>query len=177
MTMADTIAVMNAGVIEQMGDPLDLYESPATTFVSNFLGQSNLVSGKVLERDRDTLLLDVQGGKLVAPAARARSAEGEVWVGVRPEKVFLAAADTESDDGSNLLAGGVVTDVSFVGVSTQYLARMPWGQELMVFEQNTGAREGFRPGDRVDLHWMPAHTFVLDAAQDASAGVEREEDL
>lgn len=177
MTMADTIAVMNAGVIEQLGDPQELYESPATTFVSNFLGQSNLVEGRVLERNQDTLLLDVHGSKLVAPASRARSTEGPVWVGVRPEKVFLAAADTESDDGSNLLGSAVVTDVSFVGVSTQYLARTPWGQELMVFEQNTGARESFRPGDRVDLHWMPAHTFVLDASQDATAGVEQEEDL
>lgn len=175
MTMADTIAVMNDGAIEQMGDPLELYESPATTFVSNFLGQSNLVEGSVLERTQDGVLVDVHGSKLAAPASRAQSTRREVWVGVRPEKVFLAAADSESDDGSNLLGGGVVSDVSFVGVSTQYLVRMPWGQELMVFEQNTGAREGFRRGDRVDLHWMPAHTFLLDAAQDASAGVEREE--
>ncbi|HEU4514241.1 MAG TPA: ABC transporter ATP-binding protein [Nocardioidaceae bacterium] len=177
MTMADTIAVMNGGVIEQMGHPLDLYENPATTFVSNFLGQSNLVGGKVLERSQESVLIDVHGSKLVAPADRARSSEGDVWVGVRPEKVFLAAADTESDDGSNLLAGGVVTDVSYVGVSTQYLVRQSWGQELMVFEQNTGARDSFRAGDRVDLHWMPAHTFLLDASQDASAGVETEEEL
>ncbi len=176
MTMADTIAVMNAGVIEQMGAPQDLYENPATTFVSNFLGQSNLVAGKVLEHGHDSVLIDVHGSKLLAPAARARSVEGEVWVGVRPEKVFLAAAESESDDGSNLLGGAVVTDVSFVGVSTQYLARMPWGQELMVFEQNTGARQNFRAGDRVDLHWMPAHTFLLDASQDATAGVETEEE-
>jgi spermidine/putrescine transport system ATP-binding protein len=109
--------------------------------------------------------------------SRARSAEGDVWVGVRPEKVFLAAADSETDDGSNVLRGAVVTDVSFVGVSTQYLARTPWGQELMIFEQNTGAREGFRVGDSVDLHWMPAHTFLLDASQDATAGVEKEDEL
>jgi spermidine/putrescine transport system ATP-binding protein len=177
MTMADTIAVMNAGVIEQMGDPLELYENPATTFVSNFLGQSNLVAATVLERNQDTVLIDVQGSKLVAPTSRARSSEGDVWVGVRPEKVFLAASGSETDDGSNMLRDATVTDVSFVGVSTQYLARLPWGQELMVFEQNTGARESFRPGDRVDLHWMPAHTFLLDASQDASAGVETEEDL
>lgn len=174
MTMADTIAVMNAGVIEQMGSPVDLYEHPATTFASNFLGQSNLVAGTVVEKSGGDLLLDVHGARLVAPSSRARSAEGDVWVGVRPEKVFLAEADSETDDGSNALRGAVVTDVSFVGVSTQYLTRLPWGQELMVFEQNTGARPGFRAGDRVDLHWMPDHTFVLDAAQDATAGAERE---
>ena len=175
MTMADTIAVMNAGVIEQKGDPLELYEHPSTTFVSNFLGQSNLVAGRVLETNPERLLIDVEGTKLVAPSARARSSEGSVWVGVRPEKVFLAHTGTETDDGSNALRDAVVTDVSFVGVSTQYLARLPWGQELMVFEQNTGARESFRPGDHVDLHWMPDHTFLLDATQDAAAGVEKEE--
>jgi spermidine/putrescine transport system ATP-binding protein len=131
----------------------------------------------VLERNQDTVLIDVQGSKLVAPTSRARSSEGDVWVGVRPEKVFLAASGSENDDGSNVLRDATVTDVSFVGVSTQYLARLPWGQELTVFEQNTGARTGFRAGDRVDLHWMPAHTFLLDASQDASAGVETEEDL
>jgi spermidine/putrescine transport system ATP-binding protein len=66
----------------------------------------------------------------------------------------------------------VVTDVSYVGVSTQYLAKLPWGQELTVFEQNTGAREALKVGDAVDLQWQPSHTFVLDAAQDALAGVE-----
>jgi spermidine/putrescine transport system ATP-binding protein len=177
MTMADTIAVMNAGVIEQMGEPVELYEAPTTTFVSNFLGQSNLIPGRVHHVEGESLLLDVNGSKLLAPLSRARSAEGDVWVGVRPEKVFLAAADSETDDGSNVLRGAVVTDVSFVGVSTQYLARTPWGQELMIFEQNTGAREGFRVGDSVDLHWMPAHTFLLDASQDATAGVEKEEEL
>ena len=65
-----------------------------------------------------------------------------------------------------------MSDVSFIGVSTQYLVRMPWGQELTVFEQNSGARDGFRVGDRVDLQWIPDHTFLLDADQDAHAGDE-----
>jgi spermidine/putrescine transport system ATP-binding protein len=69
-----------------------------------------------------------------------------------------------------------VTDVSYVGVSTQYLARLPWDQELTVFEQNTGARDTFTVGDAVDLHWQPSHTFVLDAEQDARAGVEKVDD-
>ena len=57
-------------------------------------------------------------------------------------------------------------------MSTSYLVRMPWGQELTVFEQNSGARDLFAPGTPVDLHWNIAHTFLLDAAQDALAGVE-----
>ncbi len=174
MTMADTVAVMNAGVIEQMGAPKELYEHPRTTFVANFLGQSNLVQGSVSGSDAARVLVDVNGMTLSCPRGRSLDDSGEVWVGVRPEKVFLAAAGSEAGDGSNLLRGGVVTDVSFIGVSTQYLARMPWGQELMIFEQNSGARDSFAVGDAVDLHWMPDHTFLLDANQDATAGTEIE---
>jgi spermidine/putrescine transport system ATP-binding protein len=174
MTMADTIAVMNQGLIEQQGDPADLYDNPATTFVSNFLGQSNLVRGTVRDRG-EQVSVDVQGSTVVVPKARAHSDDGEVWVGVRPEKVFLAAAGDRTDDGVNVLRGGRVSDVSYIGVSTQYLVKMPWDQELTVFEQNTGAREPFRVGDEADLHWRGGHTFLLDAAQDASAGAQLED--
>jgi spermidine/putrescine transport system ATP-binding protein len=98
-----------------------------------------------------------------------------VWVGVRPEKLNLSASGSEPDGSSNVLRNARVTDVSFMGVSTQYLTRMSWGQEMMVFEQNTGARGSFRVGDIVDLHWLPDHTFLLEAAQDVTAGVERED--
>jgi spermidine/putrescine transport system ATP-binding protein len=172
MTMADTIAVMNHGVIEQMGEPAELYDSPATTFVSNFLGQSNLVKAEVVGRDGHDIVVDAHGSRLAAPASRARRTSGTVWVGVRPEKVFLASADSEPGQGGNQLGGGTVSDVSFIGVSTQYLVRLPWGLELTVFEQNSGARDSFRVGDPVDLHWTSAHTFLLDADQDAHAGDE-----
>jgi spermidine/putrescine transport system ATP-binding protein len=75
-----------------------------------------------------------------------------------------------------MLSGGVISDVSFVGVSTQYLIRMPWGQEIMVFEQNTGQRMPFKNGDEVDLAWSRDHAFLLDADQDATAGVVTEDD-
>jgi spermidine/putrescine transport system ATP-binding protein len=176
MTMADTVAVMNAGHIEQMGPPEELYESPATTFVANFLGQSNLVSGHVRSGDGDDLELDVQGATIRASRARGVADSGDVWVGVRPEKVSLTRSGSPAPTaGGNLLPGGVISDVSFVGVSTQFLVRMPWGQELTVFLQNTGGHDRLAQGDKVDLHWDAAHTFCLDASQDATAGVEQED--
>ena len=175
MTMADTVAVMNEGRIEQLGSPEDLYEAPATTFVANFLGQSNLVAGTVRGRDGAQLLVEAHGARLCARQDRARVDGGDAWVGVRPEKVYLVGAGEDSGDGVNTLPAGVVSDVSFVGVSTQYLVRMPWGQELTVFEQNAGARDRFRTGDPVDLHWRPEHTFLLDAAQAAEAGAQPED--
>jgi spermidine/putrescine transport system ATP-binding protein len=176
MTMADTIAVMNAGVIEQMGPPAELYENPATTFVANFLGQSNLIRGELASGSDGELVVDVHGSKIGVSRERSRVHGGPVWVGVRPEKVYVSAAREEDHGEANSLAGGTITDTSFIGVSTQYLVRMPWGQELTVFEQNTGARKVFSPGTTVDLHWARPHTFVLDAEQDAAAGVETVDD-
>lgn len=175
MTMADTIAVMNAGVIEQLGSPTELYEHPATTFAANFLGQSNLVAGQVTGADGNRLELDVHGARLSATEVTSSVRSGDVWIGVRPEKVGLVAPGS-SPTGANVLAGGTVTDASFVGVSIQYLVRMPWGQELTVFTQNNGIQQPFAVTDRVDLCWRPEHTFVLDARQDATAGAELEDE-
>jgi spermidine/putrescine transport system ATP-binding protein len=171
MTMADTVAVMNNGQIEQMGAPEELYDLPRTTFVANFLGRSNLVSGKVTGGSRGEVAVEVDSATITAPTERAVSSEGDVWVGVRPEKVQLRAPD-ELGAAANHLRGGVVSDVSFVGVSTEYLVRMSWGQELTVFEQNHTSSRRLRAGDEVDLSWAPEHTFLLDSAQDATAGTQ-----
>jgi spermidine/putrescine transport system ATP-binding protein len=175
MTMADTIAVMNAGRIEQLGSPADLYEHPATTFVANFLGRSNLVGGTISEVGGGTVTVTAQGNTLRIPTRGCRVTRGAVIVGVRPEKVHLAKSVADVPNGHNVLPGGVITDTSFIGVSSQYLVKMPWGEELSVFEQNTG-REILRPGTEVALHWDPEQTFGLDGAQDIDAGADVDED-
>jgi len=172
MTMADTIAVMHGGVIEQMGSPGELYESPRTTFVANFLGQSNLVAADITGTDGDDLVCDAQGATVRIPADRCQVTQGKVWLGVRPEKVVLAPLDAPTE--GNSLGGARIVDVSFVGVSTQYMVKMAWGQDLMAFEQNTGARPLMRTGDEVDVRFTGAHAFVLDHAQDARAGVDED---
>ena len=174
MTMADTIAVMNQGVIEQMGAPNELYENPKTTFVANFLGQSNLIAADIQGREGGQVKVRVQGALASVPADRAHSESGKGWLGIRPEKVLIAAAGEPIDAPGEVITGGYVTDVSFVGVSTQYMVKMPWGQELMVFEQNTGARGLFPVGTKVDVSWRPEYAFLLDASQDAKAGIEED---
>ena len=170
MTMADTVAVMNAGRIEQLGSPAELYEAPRTTFVANFLGQSNLVASRRVEGGRgDIVVVDCYGQKVAVRGDRCVAAD-DVLMGIRPEKVHLLSASRPASPGDNVLTGGVVADASFTGVSTQYLVRLPWGQELTVFVQNLGVGERFAPGDQVQLAWDPAHTFGL--AGDAAAGVE-----
>jgi spermidine/putrescine transport system ATP-binding protein len=90
MTMADTIAVMNKGRIEQMGEPQQLYELPKTAFVANFLGQSNLFTGPVVSTTSTAIAVDVSGQKIVVPLGRAHRVSGEVTIGVRPEKTHPA---------------------------------------------------------------------------------------
>ncbi|HEX5017622.1 MAG TPA: ABC transporter ATP-binding protein [Actinomycetes bacterium] len=173
MTMADTIAVMNEGRIEQMGAPIELYENPVTTFVANFLGQSNLIKGSVTGKGGGDALLEVQGIRMAMPTARVHSDRDDVWVGVRPEKMQISRSGI-SVNGENAVTG-VVTDASYIGVSTQYLVELPWGQEVGVFAQNLSTEGPLSKGDEVVLHWNPAHTFALDASQDAEAGAEKVE--
>ncbi|MGY5031680.1 ABC transporter ATP-binding protein [Streptomyces sp. 900116325] len=179
MTMADTVAVMNAGRVEQLGAPADLYENPKTTFVANFLGTSNLIEGEITESGTD-ILVGVGGSTLRLPAGRCSAPTargGKILVGIRPEKIALASAG-EADTiaaGRNRVTGRIV-DSSFIGVSTQYVVESPAGKALQVYEQNVGHRAGLTRGAEVVLHWDPEHTFGLDAAQDIDAGVETVED-
>jgi spermidine/putrescine transport system ATP-binding protein len=170
MTMADTIAVMNEGRIEQMGSPAELYESPRTAFVANFLGQSNLIRGAVSSSEADHIIVQVHGQKLSLLNSRNRAEGASVLVGIRPEKIRIGLPDDPTT--GNFLTGGIVSDVSFVGVSTQYVVEMPWKQDLMVFEQNDGGTPTLRPGDPVSLSWNPPFTFGLDGSQDVNAGSE-----
>lgn len=168
MTMADTIAVMNKGKIEQMGSPEELYDSPRTAFVANFLGQSNLIPGEVSGNDGNNLIIDLFGSKIAVPKARSSALGSSVLVGIRPEK-FRISPEGKNVSG-NVLTGGKVSDVSYIGVSTQYQVEMPWGKELMVFEQNDDNEEMLRKGEKVTLSWEPIFTFALDGSENAAAG-------
>ena len=166
MTMADTIAVMNQGKIEQMGSPAELYESPKTAFVANFLGQSNLIKGKVNSRSGTNASVKIHGIDIEVPIARMASHGDRVLIGVRPEKLNINA------NSKNSIGNGTVTDASFVGVSTQYLVKTSWNEELVVFEQNDAGAPDIKVGDTVSISWEPAHTFALDGDQDLSAGAD-----
>jgi spermidine/putrescine transport system ATP-binding protein len=174
MTMADTIAVMNSGRLEQVADPATLYERPTSTFVANFLGQSNLLKATVKRRVGATAELDVHGVNLRLPVDRLKETTKELWLGVRPEKLRLVGSTDVGGIDDNRLTG-VVTDASFTGLATNYLVRLPWGQELMVVQQNDGAPSAAR-GAQVTLGWAPEHGFALNANQDAHAGAQDQAD-
>jgi spermidine/putrescine transport system ATP-binding protein len=153
MTMADTIAVMNRGRIEQLGPPEELYERPRTSFVARFLGASNLLRGTVAG-DGEVRL---DSGALVRVAEELPAPGSRVAVGIRPEKIRLAT----SRDGENRLEATVV-ERSYVGVATQYNLRTPDGP-VSVFVQNTDAASGALERDaNAELSFDPDATFVVD---------------
>ena len=161
MTMADTVAVMNKGQIEQMGAPEELYELPKTAFVANFLGQSNLFTGTVTTAGKDTLVVDVRGIKIEVPRERAQRHAGEVTVGVRPEKLLLHTAAPKAAAGTNVIGPGRVNDVSFSGVSTQYSVSVPTFGNVVVFAQNMVFGPVVNVGAEVWLSWTVDHGFGL----------------
>ncbi|WP_089156696.1 ABC transporter ATP-binding protein [Micromonospora sp. NBS 11-29] len=163
MTMADTVAVMNAGRIEQLGAPAEIYEYPATAFVANFLGQSNLLTAEAGGRAGDDVRVTAHGTRFSVPAGRARLVDGPALLGVRPEKLHLADGVDRVPAGHQHV-GGVVTDASYVGVSTQYLVRTAWGAELSAFAANSGVAAPLAPGTAVTAHWDPRHAFLLPRA-------------
>jgi len=162
MTMADTVAVMRAGHLEQLGSPAELYDHPATTFVANFLGQSNLLPVELTgSGDAELARGDSHGvSLLVARTQLAAGAKGALQLGIRPEKLRLLPAG--SSTMINQLAGKV-TDASFTGVATTYLVAMPWGQELTVTQPNDGSARA-QLGDDVSVGWEPHQAFVLAEA-------------
>jgi spermidine/putrescine transport system ATP-binding protein len=156
MTMADRIAIINDGRIEQLGAPAELYERPATSFVAGFVGISNLLNGIV--EAPDAVRLDT--GALVRAQVDGRT--GRVAAGVRPEKISLGPGS-----GENTLEGRVA-ETAYIGVATQVVVETQAGT-VHVFAQNIDS--GGRippPGSNVTLSWTPESTFVVDQEEEAS---------
>ena len=176
LTMSDRIAVMNAGRVEQVGVPEDLYEHPATRFVAGFIGTSNFIEGS-LERDGDHGLMNLgEGQRVLVPAAAGGSAGGLVELAVRPEKIRLYEVGQEVPEGLCLLRGKV-RDVVYLGMTTQYTIEVPvLSRQFTVLEQNVEAASDqtlWVPGEETQLAWHPSHNRVLPA--EGSAGAQEED--
>jgi len=151
MTMADQIAVMDAGHIEQLGTPTELYETPKTAFVAGFLGVSNLIDGQA----RDGIVETAGGIRLQVPSLNGTTRR--VQVGVRPEKIHVNGSE------ANRIPGRIL-ESAYIGVATQYVVQTDVGR-LMVFAQNThGSAEPLGPGSSVTLTFSPDSTFVLEGS-------------
>ena len=161
MDMADTVAVMNKGRIEQMGSPEKLYDRPHTVFVSKFLGQSNLFVGDVAEENGTSISINVAGNKITVPKDRAEKHTGTIAVGVRPEKANFHETEPTAQTGVNLIGPGEIIDIRFTGVSNQYLIEIPGVGDVTVFAQNVGKSPVTELGAKVWVSWKVEHSFGL----------------
>ena len=155
MTMADQIAVMKDGRIEQLGTPTELYETPATAYVAGFLGVSNLIAGTVSGADSVRLH---SGTEVRVPTSALAGRTGAVAIGIRPEKIELGHGQGNELDGT-------VVEEAYVGVATQYIVETDCGR-LTVYRQNASpGLNGAAPGQRLTLSWSPDSTFVVDSME------------
>jgi spermidine/putrescine transport system ATP-binding protein len=170
MTMADVIAVMNRGRIEQAGSARELYDEPSTAFVANFLGQSNLVDATITGTDGEWSVVETHDGtKLRAPTRRVAATSGKLAVGARPEKVWISELTDADPAGvrTNRVRARVITS-AFLGVSMEYHVETPAGDELIVTVQNNQRDDAppYPDGTEVELSWEPEHTFVVAVGED-----------
>jgi len=181
MTMSDTIAVMNAGSVEQLASPRELYQRPLSTFVAGFIGVSNLLSLRVDRRDGELLVMELGEGERIlavdghpqrATSAGEPAADPERTITVRPEWIKLSRAGVDSGAGArDTSVAATVVDVVYLGSVTQLIVELRTGERLMVHRLNdeVGASDP-RPGDSVVLRWAAEHSFVIEAGPRPAEG-------
>jgi len=157
LVVSDRVAVMNAGQIEQLTDPVTLYHAPASLYVLDFVGQSTKLSGKVIGSSDGMIEVQTAFGVLHAPASFM--AGSSVAVGVRPEAMFLAP---EADPALNTLQGRI-SDISFLGSRTQIHLDAPAEGEDRVILELSRLPAGVATGQEVSFGFRVADTMAFPA--------------
>jgi spermidine/putrescine transport system ATP-binding protein len=169
LTLSDRLVVMNRGVIEQLGSPREVYERPRTRFVAGFIGTSNLLQGRIRDLDGGTAILEAGPDEsLLVPDAAAQGARPGALLDltVRPEKIVLSPG--RPDPGRCRLRGKI-TEVVYLGTSTQYEVQTSGGSRLLVFVQNASDSQDIaNRGDEVWLSWRPEHSLGLTGEPEAA---------
>ena len=150
--MADRIVVMNAGRVEQVGTPLELYDRPANLFVAGFIGSPsmNFISGTLSHEDAGSVVVTAEGTRLPAPRGLGRHGQSVVY-GVRPEHLTLAGQDSN--------VGGVIEVVEPTGANIEVVAMMAGERVCAVFNE----RHPFRPGETIGFSIAPEKVHLFDA--------------
>jgi putrescine transport system ATP-binding protein len=168
MTMANRIGVMDAGRLEQVAAPRDLYEAPATRWVAEFVGDVNLFDGEVTSHEHHRLTVTTwDGGAIVVAEPRQPVTKTVVTVAIRPEKVKLSRrgplSDAVNSQAINRLEG-VVTDVGYLGGSTVYKVKLDSGAVVRSSMANTARIDidAYLVGQRVVAWFTPDDCMVLE---------------
>jgi putrescine transport system ATP-binding protein len=161
MTLATRIGVMNRGRIVQVGTPRQIYESPASRFVADFIGTVNLFEGTLAATGPQGA--SIQCVNLDAPVVLDRALDvqpgASVWVALRPEKITLTRADSVGKENTTQ---GTIGEIAYMGDASVYLVTLASGVQVKVTQPNTmrSSEERFTRGDRVALSWNAASPIV-----------------
>ena len=158
LTMSDRVALMDRGRIAQLGSAEDLYERPASRFVAEFIGESNLLDGRVESADGGPVFATGDGVRLRVTSGPQTPPPGErCTLMLRPEKIALAPAEAHASGG----LPGEVEEVVYVGEFTRYRVRVAPAVVIGVKTPNTHAALRAKPGDPVRLRWAPADAYLV----------------
>ena len=169
LALSDRIAVMNDGKILQVGTPSEIYDSPQSRFVADFIGTSNFLEGTLISQNEimqnEIMLTSEPPLKIVGIPSNDLSIDTPVTVAIRPERIDLRM--TPTSDVANCLRG-VIQDESYLGTTLQYTIETDYPTPLIVHQQNTGTRNihRFQRGDTVYLQWTPENAIVLKSDED-----------
>ncbi len=163
MALADRIGVMNAGRLQQVAPPRELYEAPASRWVAEFVGDVNIIEAQVTSQDEDQVTLWTDAACAIVAAAPRNRVEGDVCVAIRPEKIRLSPhAGGEVAAAINALPGEVVGH-SYLGDISLYQVRLVTGLLLRAAVTNAArAGAGFDIGARVVASFAPGDCMILE---------------
>jgi ABC-type Fe3+/spermidine/putrescine transport system ATPase subunit len=152
LTMSDRIAVMNNGVIEQLGTPEELYDNPANRFVADFIGKSNLLIGSVESIDSECYRISTEGGvSFLVPKSRALSVGERMCAALRPEKLVFCEGEQVADDWNCLQ--GTVEEFIYLGDTRHYQVRISAREILLIQVPSIPGMKTWKRGDSVRLGW------------------------
>ncbi|MCB0154364.1 MAG: ABC transporter ATP-binding protein [Anaerolineae bacterium] len=162
ITMSDRIAVMSDGVVQQVGDPIEIYERPNNRFVADFIGETNFIEGEVAETNADHTLVALSGGvKLPARAITGLTPGQTVTVAIRPEKITLHTSPPAN--GASIPA--TVNEAVYIGTDTRYTVRLGDRHDIVARLQNMGSplTDGgpLQRGTQVYVSWVLDSAMVL----------------
>ncbi len=161
LTMSDRIAVMDKGHVLQIGEPLEIYDRPATRFVADFIGETNFIPARVKEVQGEEAMVLVcdQLPLRVSTHGASVKPEDSITIAIRPEKIDLYRA---SEDVPNSLHGKL-TERIFIGTDTRYVVHLDDETNIVVREQNDlhGDQERFEVGEEVRAQCSPQYALIL----------------
>jgi spermidine/putrescine ABC transporter ATP-binding subunit len=165
LTMSDRVVVMEGGRIVEVGTPLEIYQAPSSAFTAEFIGNTNILNGRIVDVEEDGLSVETDVGLRFTAARREGFLVGqEVIVAIREERIQLAervsSKDMEVDRSTNVHAG-VIEIVTFIGPTIHFICRL--GDQVMRVRRPNEGQLVFASGDEVSLCWSPEDCMLVKA--------------